>query len=206
MNDMHGNLLKTLRQALLERRKSFVADPSYALSFDKLTAELRHFLIQQRPLVVALYIPIQAEPDLRPMLLSWVAEATTRKLALPFARPDQRLDFYHWQENDSLVLSKHGVPEPNPNNPASTCIIPDYILIPCVGWSSSNENRQHRYWRLGYGGGYFDRTLSALRKVKPTIKCVGIAFDWQKLTDAQWQPQAHDEPLDFLLTESGLKR
>jgi len=77
-------------------------------------------------------------------------------------------------------------------------------LIPCVGWSKSSAEDRNHYWRLGYGGGYFDRTLAQLRAKNPSLLCVGIGFDWQKLDDAQWQAQTHDEPLDLLLTESGL--
>jgi 5-formyltetrahydrofolate cyclo-ligase len=61
------------------------------------------------------------------------------------------------------------------------------------------------YWRLGYGGGYFDRTLAHLRASKPRIVCIGVAYDWQCLSPKQWQPEAHDEPLDAILTESGLR-
>jgi 5-formyltetrahydrofolate cyclo-ligase len=77
-------------------------------------------------------------------------------------------------------------------------------LIPCVGWSQSKVGDKNHHWRLGYGGGYFDRTLAQLRKAKPNLLCIGIGFDWQKLDDAQWQAQTHDEPLDAMLTESGL--
>jgi len=63
-----------------------------------------------------------------------------------------------------------------------------------------------QYWRLGYGGGYFDRTLANLRDNNADLICIGIAFDWQQLDDAQWTAKAHDEPLDMLLTESGLLR
>jgi 5-formyltetrahydrofolate cyclo-ligase len=63
-----------------------------------------------------------------------------------------------------------------------------------------------QYWRLGYGGGYFDRTLAQLRKDNPNLICMGIGFNWQKLDDSQWAAQTHDEPLDMLLTESGLLR
>jgi 5-formyltetrahydrofolate cyclo-ligase len=59
---------------------------------------------------------------------------------------------------------------------------------------------------LGYGGGYFDRTLADLRQKNPKLICIGIGFDWQRLNDAQWAAQTHDEPLDLLLTESGLLR
>jgi 5-formyltetrahydrofolate cyclo-ligase len=75
-----------------------------------------------------------------------------------------------------------------------------------VGWSESTEGDKKRYWRLGYGGGYFDRTLAQLRISKPNLLCVGIGFHWQKLDDSQWQAQTHDEPLDAILTETGLLR
>jgi 5-formyltetrahydrofolate cyclo-ligase len=61
------------------------------------------------------------------------------------------------------------------------------------------------YWRLGYGGGYFDRTLARLHVTKPNMISIGVGYDWQQLSPAQWQPEAHDEPLDAMLTESGLR-
>ena len=204
MPAMHGNSLKTLRQELLTQRTHFAASASYAESLNKLTAGLSQFLGKQNPSSVALYIPIQNEPDLRPTLLSWVSGNSGRQLALPVARADKHLDFYVWEEGDVLIPSKHGVPEPDPSNLQRDLVIPDCILIPCVGWSQSTSIK-NRYWRLGYGGGYFDRTLSQLRKTKPSLICIGMGFDWQKLYDAQWKAQTHDEPLDLMLTESGLK-
>jgi len=143
---------------------------------------------------------------LRSALIAWVNQNPRGRLALPYARPDKHLDFYEWQDGDALIPSQHGVPEPNPNNPSRPAITPECILIPCVGWSSSIENGKTHYWRLGYGGGYFDRTLAALRNNNPKFICIGIGFDWQKLNDSQWAAQAHDEHLDLLLTESGLLR
>jgi 5-formyltetrahydrofolate cyclo-ligase len=61
------------------------------------------------------------------------------------------------------------------------------------------------YWRLGYGGGYFDRTLARLRAKRPSIACIGVGHDWQQLSSREWQAEAHDEPLDAMLTESGLR-
>lgn len=205
MPRMHGNSLKTLRQDLLTQRARFAADRVYAEDLNKLTAGLNLLLTHLNPSSIALYIPIQNEPDLRPMLLSWVSGNSGCQLALPFARPDKHLDFYAWEAGDVLISSKHGVPEPDPSNPQSPQLIPDCILIPCVGWSQSTGAKNH-YWRLGYGGGYFDRTLALLRKAKPNLLCIGVGFDWQKLDDAQWRAQTHDEPLDCMLTESGLLR
>ena len=206
--DMHGNSLKTLRQDLLRRRKEFAAGKTHAPTNECLIAKLNEFLASAGNSLqsIALYWPIQDEVDLRPSLLAWAQSDTGRQLALPFARPDKHLDFFQWQEGDPLTPSQHGVPEPDPKNHQRLAITPDCILIPCVGWSSSSKGTNTQYWRLGYGGGYFDRTLAQLRKNKPSLICIGIGFDWQKLDDAQWSAQTHDEPLDILITESGVFR
>ena len=206
MVDMHANSPKTLRQDLLNQRKEFAAGQSYAQAKERLIAGLNQFLVKDGNSLrsIALYWPIQDELDLRSALIAWANQNPGCALALPYARPDKHLDFYEWQDGDALTPSQHGVPEPNPNNPSRPAITPDCILIPCVGWSSSIENGKTHYWRLGYGGGYFDRTLAALRNNNPKFICIGIGFDWQKLNGAEWAAQAHDEPLDMLLTESGL--
>jgi len=205
MPGMHGNSLKNLRQDLLTQRMHFAAGASYADSLNRLTGGLSQFLEKHKPAAVALYVPIQNEPDLRPTLLSWVSKTKGCQLALPFARPDKHLEFYAWEAADELIPSKHGVPEPNPSNSQRVQLIPDCILIPCVGWSQSKLGNKIHYWRLGYGGGYFDRTLTQLRKTKPGLLCIGVGFDWQQLNAAQWQIQIHDQPLDLMLTESALK-
>jgi 5,10-methenyltetrahydrofolate synthetase len=208
MVDMHGNSAKTLRQNLLKQRTMFAAEHDYAQIQAHLIDHLNGLLSEQGDSwqSIALYWPIQDEIDLRSTLVAWTKKAPNRTLSLPFARPDKHLDFYEWRQGDQLIPSKHGVPEPNPENPARPQLTPDCILIPCVGWSSSVVEGKTHYWRLGYGGGYFDRTLAQLRKNNPNLICMGIGFDWQKLDDSQWAAQTHDEPLDMLLTESGLLR
>ncbi|MBU3595600.1 5-formyltetrahydrofolate cyclo-ligase [Polynucleobacter sp. 86C-FISCH] len=208
MIDMHGNSAKTLRQNLLNQRTMFAAEHDYAQIQARLIDHLNELLSEQGDSwqSIALYWPIQDEIDLRSALVAWAKKAPNRTLSLPFARPDKHLDFYEWRQGDQLIQSKHGVPEPNPENPARPQLTPDCILIPCVGWSCSVVNGKTHYWRLGYGGGYFDRTLAQLRKNNPNLICMGIGFNWQKLDDSQWAAQTHDEPLDMLLTESGLLR
>ena len=208
MLDMHENSPKSLRQNLLKQRTALAAEQNYAQIQASLIDHLNQLLSEQGDSwqSIALYWPIQDEVDLRSTLLAWAKNGPSRTLALPFARPDKHLDFYQWRQGDQLLPSKHGVPEPDPNNVTRPPVNPNCILIPCVGWSSSVINGKTHYWRLGYGGGYFDRTLAQLRKNNPNLICMGVGFDWQKLDDAQWAAQTHDEPLDMLLTESGLLR
>ena len=205
---MHSNSTKTLRQELLKQRKEFATGRSFAQLNERLIHGVHEFLRNEAKLIrsIALYWPIQDEPDIRPPLLNWAGDDEGRRLALPYARPDKHLEFYEWHDGDSLIPSQHGVPEPIPSNQSRPIINPDCIFIPCVGWSRSFVDGKSLYWRLGYGGGYFDRTLSLLRKKNPKLVCVGIGFNWQELDDAQWSAQTHDEPLDMLLTESGLLR
>ena len=203
--------LKTLRNRLLRERTAFAQGPSASSIGQTVVAALNHALTAelQSPGSIALYWPIQQEIDLRPCLINWAKAKNGRQLALPVMRADKQLDFYAWQDGDALVSQQHGISEPNPKDPNIEPIEPDCILIPCVGWSwavnTHKDSLQMHYWRLGYGGGYFDRTLGRLRATKPNMICIGVGYDWQQLSSAQWQAEAHDEPLDAMLTESGLR-
>jgi 5,10-methenyltetrahydrofolate synthetase len=203
--------LKALRNRLLLERTAYAQDPNTSSKSQVVVAALNQALATELQSIgsIALYWPIQHEIDLRQCLSDWAKVKHGRLLALPIMRADMRLDFYSWQDGDTLVNQRHGISEPNPKDPNIHPIQPDCILIPCVAWSwASNTHRdplQMHYWRLGYGGGYFDRTLARLRTAKPGIVCIGVGYDWQQLTPNQWQAEAHDEPLDAMLTESGLR-
>jgi 5,10-methenyltetrahydrofolate synthetase len=203
--------LKALRNRLLLERTAYAQDHSASSASQAVVAALNHALTAELQSLasIALYWPIQQEIDLRQCLTHWAKAKHGRQLALPVMRPDKHLDFYTWKDGDTLVSQRHGISEPNPNDPKMKSIEPDCILIPCVGWSwAVNTHRDSlpmHYWRLGYGGGYFDRTLVRLRAAKPNIVCVGVGYDWQQLNSSQWQAEVHDEPLDAMLTESGLR-
>ena len=203
--------LKALRNRLLLERTSYAQDPKTSSTSQAVVAALNHALATELQSIesIALYWPIQQEIDLRQCLIDWAHAKSGRQLALPVMRIDKQLDFYTWQDADALVNQQHGISEPDPRDPNIQSIEPDCILIPCVGWSwAVNTHRnslQMHYWRLGYGGGYFDRTLTRLRATKPSIACIGVGYNWQQLISSQWQAEAHDEPLDAMLTESGLR-
>jgi 5,10-methenyltetrahydrofolate synthetase len=110
------------------------------------------------------------------------------------------MSFYSWSESDQLINNRFGIPEPDPNSKNCFLVNPDCILIPCVGWGFYHN----QYWRLGYGGGYFDRTIFNLKNEGHLFKTVGIAYDWQKLNHDLWRPQDHDQPLDYVLTNSSI--
>lgn len=203
--------LKTLRNQLLRERTAYAQNSAAHSSSQAVIAKLSRALTAELKSIesIALYWPIQQEIDLRQCLIDWAKVKPSRQLALPVMRADEQLDFYAWSDGDALLSKQYGISEPNPNDPNILPIVPDCILIPCVGWSwASNAHKnslQMQYWRLGYGGGYFDRTLAHLRSKKPSMACIGVGHDWQQLSARQWQAEAHDEPLDAMLTESGLR-
>ena len=203
--------LKTLRNRLLRERTAYAQDPGTSSTSQAVVAALNQALTAELQSLgsIALYWPIQQEIDLRQCLIDWAHAKSGRQLALPVMRTDKQLDFYTWQDGDALINQQHGISEPDPRDPNIQSIEPDCILIPCVGWSwAVNTHRnslQMHYWRLGYGGGYFDRTLARLRATKPHTACIGVGYNWQQLISSQWQSEAHDEPLDAMLTESGLR-
>jgi 5-formyltetrahydrofolate cyclo-ligase len=136
---------------------------------------------------LAFYSPIRGEPDIRSVVTAWLAQAPGRTLALPVVN-GQLLEFRAWAPGTPLVPAAYGIPVPQ----GTPLVQPQVLLIPCLGVD------MQRY-RLGYGGGFYDRTLAAF-KVRPVA--VGIAFDCGRLRSIG--PQAHDIRLDLVITESGV--
>ncbi|GAB2180791.1 hypothetical protein DLREEDagrD3_10140 [Denitratisoma sp. agr-D3] len=110
-------------------------------------------------------------------------------LALPVvAAPDSPLVFHRWGPDAAMVPGAYDIPVPAVAAP----LVPDYLLVPLVAFD------RHGY-RLGYGGGYFDRTLAAL---SPAPVALGVGFELARVDSIY--PEAHDRPLDYLVTEAGL--
>jgi 5,10-methenyltetrahydrofolate synthetase len=143
---------------------------------------------------IGFYYPIRGEPDLRNGLLSWQRSAPDRVLALPVTKAQEPLKFCLWNENTATSPGYADIPEPI----HSSVVEVDAIIAPCVGWKRSNG----RFWRLGYGGGFYDRTLHSLHQKKKSPVLIGIGFDEFMLQDDDWAPQHHDWPLDAIVTES----
>lgn len=192
-----------IRQDLLQKRSAFVQSTAFNQEYGLFLSQLRQFLLRDAGAYrsIAFCWPYRDELDLRQPLLEWQEGKTGRQLLLPKINIDRSLQFYTWSNFDPMVLNAYGIPEPDPKAKGVELKIPDCILIPCVGWLAY----QHQYWRLGYGGGYFDRTIAALKHSKQEFTTIGIAFDWQELSEQQWVPQMHDEPLDYVLTNSGVQ-
>ena len=172
-----------LRRALLEKRVAITPDIRRQWD-DAIAGQLRTWLAAHPVKTLGVYWPIRSEPDLRPLY----AELATLgiQLGLPVVvAPYAPLRFAAWSPGEPLVKDAMSVSIPVNTDHA---LHPDALLIPCLGFNSDNV-------RLGYGGGFYDRTLAAT----PRPYTLGIAYS---CTLAQFPVAPHDVPLDRIITET----
>jgi 5-formyltetrahydrofolate cyclo-ligase len=139
--------------------------------------------------VIAGYWRIRDELDCQPILIRLMDSA--QRVVLPVVMgADAPLDLRVWEMDQPLYEAGFGTLAPSDLAPRA---VPDIILMPLLGFDSTGT-------RLGYGGGYYDRTLAGLAK-KPLL--VGLAFAAQELSHIP--REAHDIPLDAVVTEAGVR-
>jgi 5-formyltetrahydrofolate cyclo-ligase len=141
------------------------------------------------PGIVAGYWPIKGELDSRPLLSALAARGRT--LALPVVIAEGApLEFRGWSPGTALIPAGFGTSVPPPGAPI---LVPGLVLVPLLAFDDALR-------RLGYGRGYYDITLRALRAAGP-VTAIGLAFADQHY--ASVAPDPWDEPLDAVLTERG---
>lgn len=176
---------QALRQELLVLRANM---PERAERERVLANRTRRWLNTMPTSRLAFYWPVRGECDLTTVIAQWLAADPKRCAALPVIEGDV-LNFLTWMPGAPMVQGPYGIATP-PNTAAP--ITPQVLLVPCVGVD------QNRY-RLGYGGGYYDRTLARL---SPRPVTVGICFDCGRVKHLA--PQPHDIRMDLVITESGV--
>lgn len=179
---------KTTREHLVALRQALPE-----ASYNALSARIVHHLLTAFPALarqtVAFCWPIKQEADIRPALLRWREQGGRAVLPVVLA-PASPLGFREWLPEQELPLDRYGIPYPD----RGELLTPDAILLPLNGFDAAG-------YRLGYGGGFFDRTLAALQ---PRPLSIGIGFECGRLDSIR--PQPHDEALDWLVTEAGVFR
>lgn len=138
---------------------------------------------------IAGYWPITREANVEPLLNALHKKTSTCLLPVVVAR-DTALVFREWQPGDELTPSDLGIPEPSADKPADA---PDILLVPLLAFDRQG-------YRLGYGGGYYDRTLQDLRAERKII-AVGIAYGGQEVDSMPHE--SFDQRLDWVITEAG---
>ncbi|WP_108397910.1 5-formyltetrahydrofolate cyclo-ligase [Devosia submarina] len=140
--------------------------------------------------VIAAFWPIRDELDCQPIMVRLMEANYTLVLPAVLER-EQALEMRVWEQGASLYAAGFGTLAPSPLAPT---VVPDVVLLPLLGFDALGT-------RLGYGGGYYDRTLASLPK-KP--KLVGLAFAAQELPLIPREP--HDVALDIVITEAGVRQ
>ncbi len=177
------------RKRLLDARKALSVEQRAAVSSRIAicleAAIARHQLAPQA--VISFFWPIRGEPDLRPLMRKLHDQGQV--IALPMVEtPKAPLVFRLWTPETPMQRGHWNIPVPPPESPL---VVPDLAVAPLVGWDAEA-------YRLGYGGGYFDRSLAAL---DPRPRTIGVGFQAAKL--ATIYPQPHDIGLDLIVTEAG---
>ena len=179
---------KTRRQELIAARAAFDAAQRHAWN-ERITAALESGFEVPAGAVVGFCWPHKGEFDARFAVRRWREVGATA--ALP-AVVDKKgpLQFRKWWPGAPMRKEVYDIPVPD----GTEVLAPDIAIVPMNGFDG-------RGYRLGYGGGYFDRTLAALGR---RVLAVGVTFEALRLETIF--PQTHDIPMDFVVTEAGVYR
>ncbi len=152
-------------------------------------AQLRKVLAERPEITLGVYWPLKAEFDPRPLVDQLIAAGFAAALPVVVDKKGP-LEYRSWRPGDPLIDGVWGIPIPERRE----ITLPQAVLAPLVGFD-------RQCYRLGYGGGYFDRTLAALA---PRPLAIGVGIELSQLETIH--PQDFDIPMDLIVTEAGLRR
>ena len=204
----------TARKTLIEQRLDL---PDRLQRADLLQRVMRIWLVGREDVVIGAYWPIKGEFDPLPALYRWqedailsqesegnngqaqagraeaatenIANRSPRKIGLPVVNKlHKTLTFHAWYPGCPMEEDAYGIPKPK----GTELIVPTLLFVPCVGYGPGG-------FRLGYGGGFYDRTLATLQP-KPFTVGLGYSHGW--LPDLE--PEPHDVALDAILNDKGV--
>lgn len=174
-----------LRREKLADRLALDATTHASLS-TRVQQHLLALLLPLPPQVLAFCAPVRGEVDLRPLASLLIEHGW--HAAMPVAEAEQApMKFRDWTPSSTMGEDRHGIPIPA----TGRATVPTIVLLPLVAFDGQG-------FRLGYGGGYFDRTLAAM---VPRPLSIGIGFELARAPDIR--PQSHDIRLDAVVTEAG---
>jgi 5-formyltetrahydrofolate cyclo-ligase len=153
---------------------------------ERIEAHLRAMLPRLRVQTIGFYWPFKGKFDARPLVRELIAAGVTAALPV-VVQLKMPLEFRRWTEDSAMEAGVYGIPIPK----ESDVVRPDLLLAPMLGFDAAG-------YRLGYGGGYYDRTFAS---ISPKPYTIGIGYDLSRLETIY--PQPHDIPLDAVVTEAG---
>jgi 5,10-methenyltetrahydrofolate synthetase len=183
---------KRLRTELLQARQNL---PDRQARIDALQRVMRIWLVGRTDTVIGAYWPIQGEFDPLPALHRWKEDgelqgvAQRLRIGLPVVNKEHKtMTFHAWYPGCPMEEDAYGIPKPKDTE----MVVPTLLFVPCVGYGTGG-------YRLGYGGGFYDRTLASLQ---PKPFTVGLGFTNGYVDDLE--PEPHDQPLDAILNDNGV--
>lgn len=181
-----GVFRAALRRDKLAARMALDNDTHTLLS-NQIEAHLAALLAPLAAQTMAFCAPFRGEFDMRP-LATLLIERGWRS-AMPIVNPvDAPMSFRAWTPASTMDVDRYGIPVPA----SGDTLVPSIVLLPLVAFDPKG-------YRIGYGGGYFDRTLAAM---VPRPLAIGIGFELARVDDIE--PQSHDIRLDTIVTEAGV--
>ncbi len=182
---------KALRKELVERRQALPAD-DLARMTASVCAHLRRGFPELARVRVGFCWPMLNEPDLRPLIEAWIGEGDPGFVALlpVVVAPKTPLAFRAWTPQTPMVKDRYGIETPAEGE----FVVPQALLIPVNAFDVAG-------YRIGYGGGFFDRTLAT---TVPMPLSIGVGFELARVDSIR--PEAYDMPLDAMVTEAGVFR
>lgn len=175
-----------LRSRLIAAREALPAAEHARLS-QAIERHLADLVDATSPRILAFCWPFRAEFDARSLIAARLPHGL--RACLPVVMDSNSpLEFREWTPHSEMIEDRYGIHIPA----RGAAMRPDAILMPLNGFDGAG-------YRLGYGGGYFDRSLAAL---SPRPLAVGVGFELARVPSIR--PQAHDLPMDFIVTESGI--
>ena len=174
-------------RSLLKRKKRYFAAKKF--NFNLIFSLInKHF--NRKKIIIAGYYPSNYEVD----ILNFLYKASKKKfrIALPVIKSSNRMSFKPWVYKEPLYVNKFGILEPKNSKKK---IIPDLIMVPLVAFDNHLN-------RIGYGKGYYDRSLKKIKKINKNTITLGIAYSFQKCT--QIPVNDNDFKLDYIITEKGI--
>lgn len=176
------------RTRLINERQQIPAD-EHGRASAVIEARVEGLLRDLAPQRLSAYWPFKAEVDLRPVMERLLAKRWVVALPTVLGR-GKPLEFRRWDPDAPMDPGVHGIPIPR----TTDVVRPDVMILPLVGFDAAN-------YRLGYGAGYFDITLSGMQ---PPPRTIGVGFEVCRMETIY--PMPTDVPLDVIVTEAGVQR
>ena len=177
-----------LRREKLAARMA-LDEKAHATLSARIEIHLAALLTPLPPQTLSFCAPVRGEFDARPLASLLIERGW--QVAMPIAETTNApMSFRAWSPSSAMDSDRYGMPIPA----SGLAAVPDIVLLPLVAFDPQG-------FRLGYGGGYFDRTLAVL---VPRPLAIGVGFELARVADIR--PQAHDIPLDAVVTEAGILR